>query len=130
MVPPWEREVKRILWIMDISATVKVPPKYKRFPNVAAEQLDNLMSEISDRCWCAGWLRRTEYVLWKAATDGRLTWGVNSVTPEDVSRLVELSAAAGGWIAWDDGVDETAFVPLDLWRDRYAAALPIISEEF
>lgn len=88
--------------------------------NKAAEQLRDLMSDISERCWYAGWLEGTEFVLWGAVTGGARTWGHGTITEEDIARLEALSEIAGGWIAWNDDRDEEECVPMEEWLDRYA----------
>jgi hypothetical protein len=39
--------------------------------------LRDLMSEISERCWYAGWMGNTEFQVWRLATEGG-SWGVST----------------------------------------------------
>lgn len=44
---------------------------FERSPNpAAATLLARLMSDISEDCWCAGWMSGTEFALWKAVQTG------------------------------------------------------------
>lgn len=85
----------------------------------ARELLPTLMSEISEDCWCAGWLHGTEYALWKMVEHGAGKWGQGEVTQARVDRLRRLSELAGGWFAWRDG-DGPEFVPMERWVAEFA----------
>jgi hypothetical protein len=88
-------------------------------------ELADLMSEISEDCYCAGWLIGTEFVLWGAVLNGPIEWGCGDVTEEQVAALRRLSGEIGGWIAWEVSDDPMntgpVFVPIVEWRERYAA---------
>ena len=83
------------------------------------EQLEHLMSCISERCWCAEWLDATEHILWKAVTDGPMPWGLGLITEQDISELRRLAEASGGWIIWKDGAPDTEFIPIEQWLRTY-----------
>jgi hypothetical protein len=85
----------------------------------ARERLPALMSEISEDCWCAGWLHGTEYALWKMVEHGAGKWGQGEVTQAQVDRLKRLSELADGWFAWRDG-DGPEFVPMERWVAEFA----------
>jgi hypothetical protein len=72
------------------------------------------MSEISEECWCAGWLIGTEDRLWETVNGGRRDWGHGDISEQTVADLRELSDLAGGWIRYDDGLGEV-FVPMAEW---------------
>lgn len=78
------------------------------------------MSDISEACWCAGWMSGTEYALWLAVTTGEpCAWGVGIIEQPDIEALRELAGLAGGW--WRSGAEyEPEFVELDEWRAQYA----------
>jgi len=47
------------------------------------------------------------------------------LTPHEIETLKELSTACGGWIVWDDNVEDDelpgrAWVPLAEWEPRFA----------
>jgi hypothetical protein len=64
----------------------------------AAVALAKLMSAISERCYAAGWMDGTEFVLWDALARGPRDWGRDRITADDVAKLTELSDKSGGWI--------------------------------
>ena len=82
-----------------------------------------LMSEISEDCYCAGWLIGTEHALWEIANGGGGGWGIDTVTAEQAAQLLALSAEIGGWIAWshdrDPGSNGPIFVPMTEWLKRH-----------
>lgn len=90
-----------------------------RGDNSPAAILAEFMSDLSEDCYCAGWLIGTEFVLWSLANSGGGPWGIGTVTAEDAARLLALAAEAGGWVMWKDGVG-TMLVPMDEWK-RIAA---------
>lgn len=73
--------------------------------------LRQLMSDISEDCWCAGWLVGTEHDLWRLAGQGGGAWGQGSVSAEQAVTLLQLAAALQEWPTYDD------WVPLDQWRE-------------
>lgn len=81
-----------------------------------AAALASYMSELSEECWCAGWLSGCEFALWMLANDGGGHWGQDIVTPEAAAQLLALSEEAGGWVRWADGVG-AVFVPMDEWKE-------------
>jgi len=85
-------------------------------------KLAQLMSDISEECWCAGWMSGTEYRLWKAITDPQddRHWGQDRIDDEMVEHLRRLSQSVQGWISYDAGVGEV-FVPMPEWEQRWAA---------
>ena len=106
-----------------------VPPRedllsrYDDEPALSArETLACLMSEISEECYCAGWLIGNEHRLWSAMTDPTddRRYGMGEISQEQIERLRMLSAMCGGWCAWDDKAG-CVFVPMDKWRARIAA---------
>ena len=69
----------------------------------AAVALNNFMSELSERFWCAAWLWGLELGLWKvrqgetgnvfAVDGGEAEEWMRDIDPEDVARLGTLSEA-------------------------------------
>ena len=71
------------------------------WPKIA---LASLMSELSERCYYAGWLIGIEEVLWGVAAELRdYDRGQDTVLEIEVQWLRALAVAAGGWIEWRDG---------------------------
>ncbi len=78
------------------------------------------MSDISERCYCSGWLYDLENVLWRVIQGCSQKYrgdGVNLVTRNEILLLKKLSRENGGWIRYSQGVGPM-FVPLDGWVSR------------
>ena len=80
------------------------------------KKLADLMSDISENCWNAGWMLNTEYVLWHAVTSGPRAFGRGTITEKDIEELTKLSNATQTWIVFDD--KETA-MPLEEWETLF-----------
>jgi hypothetical protein len=83
--------------------------------NQSCDRLDvrlaGLISEVSEECWCAGWLSDCEHSVWMMVTgvypshattpDGAFDgykWGMGRVTPQDLAEITRLSAELGAWV--------------------------------
>ena len=95
--------------------------------NKDMQELYDLMSEISEDCWCAGWLIGNEFALWSAIQRGDLKYGPELIEKADLDRCAELSRLINGWIVWLD--DEHGlppaewgpyFVSMPEWLDIYS----------
>lgn len=84
----------------------------------AEKLLATHMSEISERCYAAGWMENTEYVLWDGVVNGPRDFGHGHISKADIDKLVELSNTIESWIIFDDDNEEIA-VPLDHWRKKF-----------
>lgn len=76
-------------------------------------QLYDLMSQISEDCFCAGWADNCEYDIWQALqhTD---PWAPNHPMSPRLLRLCrKLSTEIDGWIYW---VNEPQFAPMARWQ--------------
>ncbi len=67
--------------------------------------LAELMSEISEDCYCAGWIIDNEYGIWEAMYTGNLHYGRDEIDRFKLERCRALSVLTGGWVVWLD--DET-----------------------
>jgi hypothetical protein len=70
------------------------------------QQLGQAMSNISEECYCAGWLGGTEYFvpeLCRRAVETVRTqyWGHGEVTPDQARELITLAERAGCWADTD-----------------------------
>jgi hypothetical protein len=83
------------------------------------KHLADLMSDISEKCCCAGWMLNLEYVLWNAVITGPCEYGHGTITSRDIDELVRASEKLKSWIVFDDELEEIA-VPLDKWRIKFA----------
>jgi hypothetical protein len=86
----------------------------------AKDRLYNLMSDISEECYCAGWMSGNEYTLWAMVRDPAASrhYGMSEVSAEDVEELRQLSEQLGGWVVWWDDGDEPG-LPATAWGRRF-----------
>lgn len=82
--------------------------------------LSQLMSDISEECWCASWLIGTEFVLWEAVLNGPMDWGQGRINEEQIDTLKALSNRYDCWIFALDYVGE---IPITIrsWEKIYAS---------
>lgn len=92
------------------NSTEIVPNAHQHLVN----RLEQVMSDLSEDYWCAGWLIGTARALWRAAEHDERVWGLGRLSDEEVKTLRELSELTGGWF------DGNEFVPIDVWRERMA----------
>ena len=94
--------------------------------NLTGDQrlLSELMSEISEEWFCAGWIIDLEYTLWTVVTNptARRQFGMEELSAHQIAQLKSLSESIGGWIMWDDPVGEV-FVPMREWLTIYDKAV-------
>ena len=80
--------------------------------------LADLMSDLSEDTYCAGWLTDLEFLLWETVIGRRDSYGRFPLTEGEILRLKELSEAGGGWIVYDEVARET-WVPFEAWSQRF-----------
>jgi hypothetical protein len=80
--------------------------------------LADFMSDISERCYDAGWMHGLEYVLWDALLNGQRKYGHDTISQQDIETLGDLSKTANAWIVFDDATEETA-MELDKWNQKF-----------
>ena len=93
---------------------------------LAQSELAELMSDISEDQYFAGWLTGLEYDLWALlqSSDAQRVGAFGGTHRRDIRRLRDLSAATNGWIVWLDHADpDLKHMPLDKWEAHYAAHL-------
>lgn len=83
----------------------------------AIKALGDAMSEVSEDCWCAGWLDGTEDVLpnlCKAAirTGQPQGWGMWSVSIDTAEGLIAMAKHAGTWVNFNS-LDDPEYVPYE-----------------
>lgn len=81
--------------------------------------LADIMSDISEECYCAGWMEHLEYVLWDAVINGERKYGRELIDAAKIKRLKELSEACGCWIYFDEVSEETS-MPINAWQKKYS----------
>jgi len=93
-------------------------------------QLYDTMSDISEDCWCAGWLMGNEFAVWKALTTGDLKYGMGEMDTAMVERCRRLNKKLNGWIAWFDSSNVPGlpqkewgarFIPMERWMKMVSA---------
>jgi len=76
------------------------------------QALLQLMSDISEDCWCAGWISGNENALYRMAFDGApRRYGMSEVGEPEIVHLRDLAEKTGMWGAWDD---EDGVIAVDL----------------
>jgi len=102
--------------------------KYRRYGEFSDEERDlaDTMSDISEDCWCAGWLIGLEYSLWDAIQTGDLEFGMATINSYDLKRCKELADKVNGWVVWMDnghglpiGQWGNYFIPMNDWLKMY-----------
>lgn len=86
----------------------------------AALRLVQVMRDISEECWCAGWLMGLEYSLWEVLQSGPSEFGMGEIGHVCLAELRRLHEKAGGWWRWDDEAGGEMFVPTKEWEELYA----------
>ena len=86
----------------------KPPPDrqhFEHYPHLTDPQLDlyDRMSEISEECFCAGWVHDNEYDIWDAIVNGESSRANRWMNPRLLRRCQLLSVEIKGWIYWADG---------------------------
>ena len=99
----------------------------------AAILLLNLMQDLSEEHWHAGWMDGTEYTLWESTSvpdDQEFNWGASNILPEERKQLRDLSEKANGWWIWNESKSYAqceTFLKTDDWKKKYyeeTAAVP------
>ena len=85
------------------------------YEELAKETLLRMMRDISEDCWCAGWLTDLEFTLWNAVTTGKMGSGWGVVEERDLLRMKYLHELTGGWWIWASGEQRERFVTTDEW---------------
>jgi hypothetical protein len=80
--------------------------------------LAELMSDISERAYCAAWVKGLEHTLWAAVLGGSCQYGRHVISDSELTKLRELSQICGGWIRFDVEHEEI-FVSLTDWQKKY-----------
>lgn len=81
----------------------------------AQAALADAMSAISELAWNAGWMDGLEFALWQAVETGAARYGRIEIGQAQLDELKRLSDDCGGWIVFDDAVEES-FMPWAAWH--------------
>jgi hypothetical protein len=83
----------------------------------AALELRELMSEISEDHYAAGWLFSLEFDLWRLAFETpEAKYGYSTLSLEELGKLVELTHRCQGWWIYDT---KRRFLTHDEWLPMY-----------
>ena len=81
-------------------------------------ELYETMSDISEDCYCAGWMIGLEFALWSALQDGDRRYGFSEMDAQQLAKCRELAKELDGWIVWvDDDTDPN--LPAAEWGPRF-----------
>ncbi len=92
--------------------------------NIDQRNLADFMSELSEKCYSAQWMKNLEFVLWNSIVSGPKKYGQGIISKPDIDQLTELSKICGCWIAFDD-VEEEIAIDLDKWVKIYNRAVAL-----
>ena len=85
------------------------------YEELAKDTLLRTMQDMSEDCWCAGWMMDLEFTLWDAMHSGKADFGWGIVKEQDLIRMKHLHELAGGWWIWAAGEGHERFVTTDEW---------------
>lgn len=86
--------------------------KPQRPVSAEGRKLIERISEISEDCYCAGWMHDIEHVLWRVLeTDKSIKYGFGSFNWQLRTELRDLARAANGWPRWFDETDDYSAGP-------------------
>lgn len=68
-------------------------------------KLYELMSEISEDCYFAGWMVGNEYTLWSSIQTGEMRYGMSDIDRDLLAQVAALAVKTGCWIVWRDYKD-------------------------
>lgn len=86
----------------------------------AARELVELMGEISEDHYAAGWLMGLEHSLWRLAFETpEDTFGFSSLSMVERGKLIELTHRCQGWWVWSERRGGRRFLTYDEWLPMY-----------
>lgn len=94
----------------------------------AKRHMLHMMKDISEQCYCAGWMSNLEYDLWclchQESGPGYGMLDLEDMKPA-LQQLRGLAEELGGWWMWNPAddyswEDRCIWVPLDEWKHIYA----------
>lgn len=85
--------------------------------------LGELMSQLSEECWAAGWQSGAQTDIWALLCGHRTTWGQGSFEEHAplLAAIDQLACLTGTWMVWSDTDGAARPVKLDDWRRFYEA---------
>lgn len=102
-----------------IPVSFDMPSKLENcLDQTAAYRLRNVMENISEDYYAAGWLMGLEYMLFNAVYAGE-DFATQRLTHDEISQIFLLSQQCQGWWMWNEH-ERRRFVPFDEWFLIYA----------
>jgi hypothetical protein len=83
-------------------------------------ELYELMSDISEDCYYAGWMMGLEYAIWGALQDGDRRYGAGEMDAEQLEQCRALAKELDGWVIWYDD-DSDPELPIEEWGPRFVS---------
>lgn len=99
-------------------------PDSQTMKRVVADHLLQLMGEISERAYAAGWMRDLEFDLWAAVVNGPRQYGVIELDQPTIDDLARFARAADGWWQWNETSGDPRLVELHAWKVIFSNRLP------
>lgn len=95
------------------------------------KRLYDVMSDISEECYCAGWMAGNEYAIWDAlGRNEPVRYGMGEIDKRKLTECASLSLATDSWIIWrddEDGLDQhdssewgAYAISINEWKKRVA----------
>jgi hypothetical protein len=83
-------------------------------------EIQQIISELSEQAYSAGWMRQAEYDVWRLGVEGG-SWGhlTSSEVEPQLRQLLHLAASEDYWVIQDEALGKERPVPLPNWRSRY-----------
>ena len=101
-----------------VPVSFDMPPKLENcLDETAAYRLRNVMENISEDYYAAGWLIGLEFSLFGVAYAGETFGG--GCTHDEIAQLITLSQQCQGWWMWNQN-ERRRFVSFDEWFSIYA----------
>lgn len=89
----------------------------------SVRELAELMSELSEEAYTAGWMDGLEYALWYAVENGPKKYGRITINEQHIIKLRNLSVSIGGWVYFDEEAEEK-FINSESWAIKYSQNIP------
>ena len=81
-------------------------------------KLAQLMSNISEKGYSAGWMQGLEFALWEALIGGDKNYGRHRITQSEIEELKSLSEKCSCWIVFDDNHEELS-MKIKEWQREF-----------
>jgi len=80
------------------------------------QALYDLMSDLSEEYFFAGWMCGTEDWLWRQLNE--VASDNYSITDSEKQELEAAKNKVGSWVVWNDDIDDPEFLTMEQWKER------------